>query len=211
MAEVTVALNVLLSLALGIGLSAAAGFRVFVPFLVVSTAALTGHLDLGGGFSWIGTYPALAVFAIASVTEVGAYFIPWLDNLLDAVATPAAVVAGAVLTAAVVTDLSPLMTWTMAIIAGGGTAAVVQTGTVVLRGLSTTTTLGLGNFAVAGAELVGSVVTSILAVVIPVLAFVLVLILLIIIIRLVRSARKHSPFRRDKAEEGGSPPSNIGR
>jgi hypothetical protein len=198
MAEVTVALSVMLSIALGVGLSAAAGFRVFVPFLVVSVAALTGNLDLGGGWSWIGTYPALAVFAVASVTEVLAYYIPWLDNLLDTIATPAAVVAGIVLTSAVITDLSPLLTWTLAIIAGGGTAAVVQTGTVVIRGLSSTTTGGLGNFVIASGEVVGSILTSIFAILVPVLVFILVLILLFIIIRQLRRMRKHFPFRKNK-------------
>lgn len=180
------ALNVLLSLALGIGLSAAAGFRVFVPFLVMSTAALTGNLDLGESWSWIGTYPALFVFATASVLEIAAYYVPWLDNLLDSVATPAAVVAGVVITAAVVTDLSPLLTWTLAIIAGGGTAGLIQTGTVLARGLSTATTAGLGNFTVASGELAGSVITSILAVILPWLTLTLVLALLIWVIRHVR-------------------------
>jgi hypothetical protein len=199
MADATVAISVLLSLALGVGLSAAAGFRVFVPFLVVSAAALTGNLDLGGGWSWIGTYPALAVFAVASLTEVLAYYIPWLDNLLDTIATPAAVVAGIVLTSAVITDLSPLMTWALAIIAGGGTAAVVQTGTVVVRGMSSATTGGLGNFVIASGEVAGSLLTSIFAIIVPVLVFILVIILLFIIIRQIRRVRKHFLFRKKKS------------
>ncbi len=188
--ETSVVLSIFLSIALGVSLSAAAGFRVFVPFLVMSVAALSGHLSLGEGWSWIGSYPALIVFAIASIVEIAAYYIPWLDNLLDTITTPAAVVAGAVLTAASITDLSPLLTWTLAIIAGGGTAAVVQSGTVVVRGLSTTTTLGLGNFTVATGELVGSVAASVLAVVLPLLAFILVLLLLIWMGRLILRVRR---------------------
>ena len=34
------------SIALGIGLAAAVGFRVFLPLLVASIAAYTGHLHL---------------------------------------------------------------------------------------------------------------------------------------------------------------------
>nr|MBI0584756.1 DUF4126 domain-containing protein [Methanomassiliicoccus sp.] len=194
--EPALALSILLSIALGVGLSAAAGFRVFVPFLVMSAASLTGHLSLTGGWSWIGTYPALVVFAVATVLEVIAYYVPWLDNALDLIATPAAVVAGIVLTASVVSDVSPLLRWTLAIIAGGGTAAVVQTGTVLLRGLSSTTTLGFGNFTVSTAELAGSVLTSVLAVVIPLLALVLVVILLIWIVRRLRSVRKRLHARK---------------
>ena len=187
--EISAMLSIFLSIALGVSLSAAAGFRVFVPFLIMSVAALSGHLSLGESWSWIGTYPALLVFAIASVIEIAAYYVPWLDNVLDTITTPAAAVAGVVLTAASITDLSPLLTWTMAIIAGGGTAAVVQTGTVLARGVSTTTTLGLGNFTVATGELVGSVAASALAVVLPLLAFILVILLLIWMVRLILRVR----------------------
>jgi len=195
MVDVSLVGSVLLSLALGVGLSAAAGFRIFIPFLAASIAALTGHLDLGG-WSWIGTYPALVVFVVASVVEVGAYFIPWLDNLLDTIATPAAIVAGIVLTASVLTEVSPLLRWSMAIIAGGGTAATIQIGTVAIRGISSGTTLGFGNFAVAGAELIGSIVTSVLAILIPLVALVLVIVLIFLIVRQARSLRRRGLFRR---------------
>jgi hypothetical protein len=184
--EAVFALDILLSLALGIGLSAAAGFRVFVPFLVMSAAALTGNLALGESWSWIGSYPALLVFATASILEIAAYYVPWLDNALDSVATPAAVVAGVIVTAAVITDLSPLLTWTLAIIAGGGTAGLIQTGTVLARGLSSATTLGAGNFTVATGELAGSVVTSILAVILPWMTLTLVVFLMVWVIRRLR-------------------------
>ena len=133
-----------LSICLGVGLSAACGFRVFVPLLGVSVAALAGHLGLAEGFEWIGTWPALACFLTATVLEVAAYYMPWIDNLLDSVATPAAVVAGTMITAAVVTDMSPLMKWSLALIAGGGTAGVIQATTVALRGTSSVTTGGTG-------------------------------------------------------------------
>src|SRR6188474_2827294 len=123
-----------LSICLGIGLSAACGFRVFVPLLGVSAAALAGHLELAEGFAWLGTWPALACFLTAAILEVAAYYIPWVDNLLDTIATPAAVVAGTMITASVVTDMSPLAKWTLALIAGGGTAGLIQTATAALRG-----------------------------------------------------------------------------
>ena len=126
-------METVLAICLGLGLSAACGFRVFVPLLGISVAALAGHLELAAGFRWIGTWPALACFLTATVLEVSAYYVPWVDNLLDTIATPAAVVAGTMATASVVTDMSQLLRWSLAVIAGGGVAAMVQTGTVTLR------------------------------------------------------------------------------
>src|SRR5918995_2282128 len=134
-----------LSVCLGIGLAAACGFRVFVPLLGLSIAALTGYLELNENFAWAGTWPAFACFLTATILEIGAYYVPWLDNLLDSVTTPAAVLAGTVVTASVVTDMPPLARWSLALIAGGGTAGLIQSATVALRGTSTATTAGSGN------------------------------------------------------------------
>lgn len=142
--------------------------------LVVSVASHGGYLDLAPGFEWIGTYPAMGAFGVATVLEIGAYYIPWLDNLLDTVATPAAVIAGTVLMASVVGDVHPLLQWSLALIAGGGAAAAVQGSTVAVRGVSTATTGGLLNPIASTGELAGSIVTAILAVVAPVLAVVLI-------------------------------------
>jgi hypothetical protein len=176
-------MDILLSIAIGIGLAAAVGFRVFVPFTVISVAALSGHLELARGFDWIGTYPALLAFSVATLLEILAYYIPWVDNLLDTVATPAAVVAGAMITASVIGDVSPLLRWSMAIIAGGGVAATVQSATVFLRGTSSLTTGGLGNGVVSTAEWVSSLFTAIFAVLLPLVALVFVLVLAILWVR----------------------------
>jgi len=162
----------LLSICLGIGLSAACGFRVFVPLLVMSIASLSGHLALAPGFQWIGTYPALLTFSVATAVEIAGYYIPWVDHALDTIATPAAIVAGTVITASMVTGMSPMLKWTLAIIAGGGVAGLVQGTTVVTRAASTATTGGLGNPLVATIELAGAVITSIAALLVPVLVVV---------------------------------------
>jgi hypothetical protein len=161
-------MDLLMSLLLGIGLSAACGFRVFVPLLVMSTASLSGHMTLAQGFEWIGTYPAFASFATASVLEVLGYYIPWVDNLMDSIASPAAVIAGTIVMASSVSDMSPLLKWTLAVVAGGGTAAVFQGATTLVRGASTAMTAGLGNFAVSSAELGISSLLSVLAIALPV-------------------------------------------
>src|SRR5215471_8006470 len=116
----------ILSICLGIGLSAACGFRVFVPLLVMNLASMSGHLTLAAGFAWIGSYPALIAFSVATVLEIAGYYIPWVDHLLDTIATPSAIIAGTIVTASVVTGMSPFLKWTLAVIAGGGAAALVQ-------------------------------------------------------------------------------------
>ena len=163
----------LLAILLGIGLAASCGFRVFTPLLVVSIAARSGYLHLAGGFDWMGTWPALIAFAAATVLEIGAYYIPWLDNALDTAASPIAVVAGTVLFAAMVADFDPLLQWSLAVIAGGGSAGVVQGGTVATRVASTTTTGGVGNFVVNTAETAAGFAFSVLSIVMPILAVVL--------------------------------------
>lgn len=183
------AFEILLSLALGLGLSAACGFRVFVPFLVMSIAAQTGALQLASGWEWIGSTPALIAFAIAAILEIVAYYVPWLDNFLDTIATPAAIVAGVVATAAVVSGMSPFLTWTLAAIAGGGAAGIIQTGTVLMRGMSSMTTLGTGNFAVSTTELAGSVLFSVLSFVLPIFTLALAVMLVAWIWRRLRRRR----------------------
>jgi hypothetical protein len=190
-------MELVLSICLGIGLSAACGFRVFVPLLAMSIAALAGHLGLAPGFEWIGTWPAFACFLTATILEVAAYYVPWLDNLLDSIATPAAVVAGTIITAAVISDMSPLMKWSLAVIGGGGTAGVIQASSVALRGTSSLATGGLANWTVSSAELAASIGTTILSGLLPIItalaATVLVVVLLAICVRRRRVAAGSVP------------------
>lgn len=163
-------LDLALSIALGVGLAAAVGFRVFLPMLVMSVAAYTGHLTLSSGLEWLGTAPALVMLSVATVLEILAYYIPGVDNLLDVVAAPAALIAGTVVSAAVITDLPPIVKWTTAVIAGGGAAGLTQGLTSLLRAKSTVMTAGLGNHAVATGELGGALILSLLALAAPLAA-----------------------------------------
>ena len=189
-------METLLAIFVGIGLAAACGFRIFVPLLVMSVASLSGQITLSPEFDWIGTYPALAAFAIATIFEIAAYYIPWLDNLLDTVAVPAATVAGTIVMASAVSDMSPFLKWGLAVIVGGGVAGTVQGFTAITRIASTATTGGLGNSVVSTAEAGGSLVMSILALAVPVLAAILVLAILIVAFRKIYVWI----FRRNKLE-----------
>jgi len=158
-----------LGVLVGLGLSAACGFRIFVPVLVISIAARSGHLVLASQFEWIGATPALIAFALATLLEVTAYYVPWLDSLLDTVATPAAVIAGIVVSASVIVDLDPFLKWTLAVIAGGGVAGGVQLLTTGTRQVSTITTAGAANPVVSTVELGSSIFLSALSLFAPLL------------------------------------------
>ena len=175
-----------LSIVLGIALAAATGFRVFLPMLIVSGAAYTGHLQLDNSFAWLGTSSALTMLGVAALAEVLAYYVPVVDNLLDALVTPAALIAGTLVSAAVMTDVPPMVKWTAAVIAGGGVAGLTQGLTGILRAHSTVLTGGLGNSIIATAELGGAVLISFLALVAPAAAIALVMLFLLVAIRLVR-------------------------
>jgi len=175
-----------LSIALGVVLAAATGFRVFLPMLIVSGAAYTGHLSLDNNFAWLGTPFALTMLCAAALVEVLAYYVPGVDNLLDALATPAAFVADTIVSAAVMTDLPPMVKWMAAVIAGGGTASFMQGVTTMLRAKSSVFTGGFGNPVIATGELGGSILLSLLALAAPLAAFAVVILLMWLAFRLIR-------------------------
>lgn len=173
--------TIITSVALGIALSACCGFRVFVPLLA---AGLAGHFhwyQFAGDMQWLGSVPALVCFGTAALIEIAAYYFPFLDNILDAIAAPLAVIAGAVLAFAILPEGngSQLLRWVAAIVAGGATAGTIHAGTGLLRLFSTKATLGVGNPVVASGENLLAVLGSVLSFIIPV-AIAVVLLLLVI-------------------------------
>ncbi len=183
---------IILAVLLGLSLSAAAGFRVFVPFLVISIATKAGFVQLADEFLWIGSNQALAIFLIAMVLEIAAYYFPFIDNFLDIIAFPAAIVAGAVLSASVITDMSPVLKWTLAIIAGGGISATIHMTTTATRGMSAVATAGVGNNIVASLENILSTLISILALISPLFAVILILIIVFFIIKFHKKRKSKS-------------------
>ncbi|MGF1589712.1 MAG: DUF4126 domain-containing protein [Pleurocapsa sp.] len=173
-------MEIIVALCLGITLSAACGFRVFVPPLAMSLAAMYGHFPLSSGFEWLGTREAVIALGIATILEVSAYYIPLVDNLLDTVQVPVAVGVGTVITAATLGHSDPVLQWTLAAIAGGGTAGLMGTLAGLTRLASTGVTGGLGNFIVATIEAVGSISLSILGLTFPLWTGAILLAVLII-------------------------------
>lgn len=193
---ITENISVLVSICLGIGLAASAGFRVFVPLLFLSIAAYSGMLELNGDWAWAGSLTAVIVLGVASIAELLAYYIPYVDNLLDSVTVPMAAIAGTAMMVSVVTDMDPVFTWTLAIIAGGGTAAAVSSTTAAARATSTATTGGLGNPVVSTAEAGFSGILSLLSIIAPVVAVVIVIMIFMAIRKLYQRL-----FKKNKLEK----------
>lgn len=173
-------IEIITAVAIGIGLAASAGFRVFVPMLVAAIAAKTGVLPLNESFQWLSSWTAIVILGTATVVEILAYYIPVVDNLLDTVSTPLAIGAGTLLLTSVLPIDSELMRWITGAAVGGGSAAVVQSGSALTRLTSTKLTAGIGNPVVATVENVAATGTSILSLIIP--FFVLAIFLLLVIL-----------------------------
>ncbi|MBO58502.1 MAG: hypothetical protein CMA77_05860 [Euryarchaeota archaeon] len=182
----------IVALSLGLGLSAACGFRVFIPPLAMGVGARAGLMDLGESWSWMSETWVMAIFGIATVLEIAAYYIPWLDNLLDTITTPSAIVAGIIVTSSSLDGMDPTLQWILAIVAGGGTAGTIQLGTVATRALSTATTGGIANPLVSTIEAGACIFCTILALMLPIIAAIMVVALLIFAILKITN-RKQKP------------------
>ncbi|ADX68504.1 Uncharacterised protein [Weeksella virosa] len=174
-------ISTLLSLFLGVGLAAASGFRVFLPLFVLSVAAYLGadYLPLSEQWKWVGSIPAMITLGIAMIVEILAYYIPVVDNFLDTISVPLATLAGILVVAVNLGEMNELATWSLAIIAGGGTAAAISSSTATVRAISTTATAGAGNFLVNSGETASSAVLSLLAIFWAPFAFILTILVLI--------------------------------
>jgi glucan phosphoethanolaminetransferase (alkaline phosphatase superfamily) len=171
------------SIALGIGLAAAAGFRIFVPLLVAGIAARLDIIPLNDAFAWLASTPALITLGTAAVFETLAYYIPGLDHLLDAIAGPAAVAAGVVASASVMTEIPPGVMWPLAIIAGGGAAGITKAGAALVRASSGVATAGLANPLVSTTETASATALSIFALLVPILGALAAILILVWAVR----------------------------
>jgi hypothetical protein len=169
----------LFSIALGIGLAAATGFRVFLPLLIAGLAARAGWIPLSDGFAWLATLPALLTLGTAAIFETLAYYIPGVDHALDLLASPATVAAGVIVSASVMTDVPPAVMWPVAVIAGGGIAGLTKGSAALIRAKAALATGGLANPVISTGETIGASALSILAILMPLLCLLAVIALLI--------------------------------
>lgn len=187
--------KVLLSLVMGLGLSACSGFRVFVPLLAASIASKLGLLHLGSGFQWMSSTASIICFSAATIFEIAGYYIPFVDNILDTIMTPASVIAGTLLTAsAILPDVDPMLKWGLGIIVGGGSAGIIQAGTALTRATSTATTAGVANPIVATTEHILAIIGSIFSIIIPfIIAAIVCVLIVVMLIFVIRYFKKHIP------------------
>ena len=189
----------LISAFIGIGLAAATGFRIFLPMFAVSLASFMLLIPQNENFQWLSGLPTLIATGIAMIVEILAYYIPFVDHLLDTISIPLATVAGSVMFASQFTELGTFPQWALALIAGGGTAAAISSGFAGTRAASTATTGGFGNSVVATTETAGAGLMSFLALAAPVIAFVVAVLLLIAVFVFGRKLlRKFRNFNADK-------------
>jgi hypothetical protein len=176
----------LISAFIGIGLAAATGFRIFLPMFAVSLASYMGWIPQNENFAWLSGLPTLIATGIAMIVEILAYYIPFVDHLLDTISVPLATIAGSVMFASQFTDMGTFPHWALALIAGGGTAAAISSGFAGTRAASTATTGGFGNSVVATTETAGAGIMSFLALAAPIIAFIVAILLVITVIFLGR-------------------------
>jgi Domain of unknown function (DUF4126) len=181
----------ILSIFLGIGLASASGFRVFLPMFAMSLASYFKVFELNESFQFIAGLPALITLGIATIVEIFGYYIPFIDNLLDTIATPLAAIAGTVVMASTLVHLPTEMTWILALIAGGGTATAMQGMTSATRLASSIKTAGLGNPIVATAETGTATLMSALSIFAPIIAIIFVFALLGVVYFLYKKFRKY--------------------
>lgn len=177
-------METVISICLGIGLAASVGFRVFLPLFALSLAAYFNVLELNHSWQWLGSLATLITLGVATLVEIFAYYIPYIDNLLDSIAIPLATLAGTVVMVSTLVDMDPVITWSLAIIAGGGTAAAISGSSGAVRLASTASTGGLANPVVSTVETGTSILMSVISIVFPIVAIVLVVLILFIIFKL---------------------------
>lgn len=144
-------MEVLWQLTTGIGLCAACGCRLFVTLLVLGLGSALGLISVGQ--NWFTTTPALIIITLGAVLEVMLFYRPRLDNLMDAIALPTAVLTGIMVMGAVVYKLPQLVRWGLAIFLGGGITLVFQATTTLIRADLTSHTGGINNGVFATIEL----------------------------------------------------------
>jgi len=167
--------EIIASILLGLGLSSAVGFRIFVPALITSVASHFNYIELSDSMDWMGSIPAMATFGVATALEIFAYYIPFIDNALDVVAVPIAAICGSLLMGSTIIEMDPLIKWPLSIIAGGGMATAVHSGTSLVRAKSCGLTGGLGNPIVSSIEGVFAAILSVISIFLPIVAGVVIL------------------------------------
>jgi len=165
------------SIFLAFGLSAACGFRIFIPPLTYGLLYKADLVQLGEGWNWIGNDWVIGVLALSALIEIIGNLVPWLDNLLDVLATPTAIFAGTTLSAISLSEIDPGLKWMLSVMSGVLVTGGFQLSTVTLRGFSSIFTGGLLNPIISFIEDIISLGISIAIILFPLLGIFIVLLI----------------------------------
>jgi small basic protein len=182
------------ALALAIALAASAGLRAWLPLLLAGGLARLGVLDLGPSFQFLASTKALVLFGVATAIEIVGDKIPAVDHALDVIGTPLRPAAGALLAASVLgTVTDPLTSLVVGTAVGAPSALMPHAVKSAVRAASTTVTGGIANPLLSFVEDAISLVTFILAVLVPLLVVALLGATLYLASRWIRRRRTLSP------------------
>lgn len=173
--------HILVSVALGVSLSACAGLRAFLPLFALAILTRSGYINVSPSFEWIGSTPSLIVFGVATVTEILGDKFPAVDNFLDTIGTFVKPIAGTILFATVVVKMDPLLAVVLGIIMGGSVSEIVHVKKSAIRLASTSMSVGVANPFLSIMEDVGSGFGVFLSFISPILAFVVVIAFLVLL------------------------------
>lgn len=183
-------MDFLLYILMGISLSSACGFRIFLPVLVSSLASRFGFLHLPADMSWASSNVAIIVLSAATALEILAYYIPIVDNFLDFISVPVSAIAGVAVMFSFSHVDNEILRWVIAAILGGSSAGIFSASMSIIRAFVTAFLAGFGNWIVSTFEWVFALILSVLAILAPVLSVILLIILLFLILKL-RKKKHH--------------------
>ncbi|MEU4687699.1 DUF4126 domain-containing protein [Actinoplanes sp. NPDC023714] len=193
----------------GTGLAASAGLNAYIPLLTMGLLArFTDAIDLPAGWSWLSNGWTLTILALLLAIEVVADKVPVVDHFNDVVQTfvrPTAggLAFGAGSTSETVTVADPgaffsSHAW-VPIVAGAVIALGVHGVKAASRPVVNATTAGFGAPVASTAEDFGSVVMSVLAIVLPILVLIGLAFLLFFSFWVLRRRNRRREAREDRA------------
>jgi len=169
-------MDALLGIFSAFGLSASAGLNAYIPLLVVALLArYTELIKLSSPWDALTSPWVIGLLSVLLLVEIFTDKVPAVNHVNDIIQTFVRPVAGAVVFAAsanIFSDIHPIMALASGILVAGGVHAVKA---AAVRPAVTVATGGAGNVPVSILEDFVSMMTSILAIVIPVLIAMIVI------------------------------------
>lgn len=190
----------------GTGLAASAGLNAYIPLLVMGVLArFTDAINLPSGWQWLSNGWVLAILAMLLAIEVVADKVPVVDHVNDVVQTVVRPTAGGIVfgagsssQTATVTDPGSFFgshQW-VPIAAGVLIALCVHGLKAASRPVINATTAGVGAPVASTAEDIGSIVMSLLAILLPILVLLGLVLLVSSSVWAIRRRRQRKRERR---------------